>query len=632
MDSTPTVTTLKKYFEVNEGKYYIKDVKFQKNDTEMMVYLYTELKTGELPFEVKTKAEDYAGFTAVGKTFTLDVVEDTTAPTVVGYKDADENEVTLIWSEDIEFNGSVDKDDYYHTNSKNIVEVVGTTPQVDIDGDEMTLDFTTNTLPEGTAYVYVLKEAVKDLWDNENDQQMIKVEVNYDNTNPVLTEVEVDAEDVLILHFDEEMDTTTVDKSDFTVLDSDGDEYDINIKSPFKWNTDKDELTITFTEDLDGGDYTLVVEEIEDVAGNEMDATSMGFTVTDLTAPDLSKTIVTLYPDGTDSILRVEFPESMATDGEYSIEDLSKYILNSWNGTKFVSVAIEDIDDVEIAAVDDATAVEIIFATAEQAIVTGTDTLSVARVADEAGNYTAAVAETGLTINGKSTIKISDVELVDPYKVEVTFDDEVSDFDANDIEFSTTVGGTALEIDSITTELDDDNNTVATYTIAETSSFKGFKYDASNAFYRTIASPKSENRYNESLLPVGAAATAIADDKLAPALAVRGADDDDDVKSTTDTGARLGVTSVSSIVLTFEEAIDLRYVSLSTFEVEDYDIIDITPVYNSATQPSSTTITIYFEDEDFAAEVGTGVTLIADLYDTHGNVLERGDLDTESTY
>jgi len=619
MDSSATLSTLKGYFEVNDGKYYIKNVTFQKNDSEVMVVLYSKLKTGELPFEVKTKAKDYAGFTAIGKTFTLDVVEDTTAPTVVGYTDADENEVTLIWSEDIELtSSSVAASEFYHTNSKNTVDAALTSAK--IDGNEMTLDFSTNELPEGTAYVYVLEDAVQDLWNNENVQQMIEVEVNYDNTDPVLTEIEVDAEDVLILSFDEEMDTTTVDKSDFTVLDSDGDEYDVNIKS-FKWNTDKDELTITFTEDLDGGDYTLVTEEIEDTAGNEMAATTIAFTVTDLTAPVLSASeiTVTYYVDGTDATLKVDFPEAMATSGEYSVTDLAKYVLNDGG----VTVAVEDIDDVEIASVDDGTAVEITFDTSDQAIVTGTDTLSIARVADEAGNYSAEVSVTGLPIGAAGNIAVSEVVLTGEYIVEVTFDDEVSDFDANDIIFSTTSGGTALDIDSVTTELDDDGNTVATYTLADTS-FNGFAFDGTDAFYRTVAAPASENRYGETLAVVAAGSTA--DDELAPALAVVviSGDDEDDVMSTTNTGAIGSTTSVSSIRLTFEEAIDSSYVSFSSFEVEDYDILNVTVASN--------VITIYFEDEYFAAEVGTNVSLVADIYDMNGNALEAGDLNTESTY
>lgn len=180
-----------------------------------MIELYSTLKEGEITLQVKSGSDDFAGFGVVATRLTLEVVPDEEAPVVIGYEKAKRTEVTLIWSEDIEFNKNFNfsvvegnRDQFYHTNAKNPVREEKkengkiTQYAVKIDGNKMTLYFDDATkLPNGTAYVYVMKDAVKDYWDNKNSQQMIQVEVEVDNTPPSVEKVEVKDEDKIEITF-----------------------------------------------------------------------------------------------------------------------------------------------------------------------------------------------------------------------------------------------------------------------------------------------------------------------------------------------------------------------------------------------------------------------------------------------
>ncbi len=614
-------------FKVNDGKYYVKGVTAQKNDTEFLVELYTSLKTGELPFEVKVGPADYAGFTAMGFIGKLAVNEDKEAPYVVSYKDAKPNSIVLVWNEDIVLaNGA--KANFYHTNGNNTI-TVNMTP-ASIDGNEMTLEFSnTNKLPNGTAYVYVLKDAVKDLWNNKNAQQMTKVDVEVDNDAPVLKEIKVDAENKIILKFDEKVAKANT-KANYTLLDKDGKEVTNIISSAVP--SDK-EVTITFVKNLSGGVYTLVVKNVEDMSGNAMASTSMEFTVTDMTKPvasDFSATLYTTTPyNGKyDQILKVSFGEAMATEGAYSIADLSKYILAT-NGKR-----IETFKEVTISVVDDGKAVEItvpylLSDGTTQLVTTGANELQIARVADAAGNYTVLLVNT-VTIGTSTDITITKAELIGAKEVKVYFSSALEKFEANEVLIYK--GTKYLTPTGVSTDLEK-GKTVATFTLDE-----AFNYTASDLSV-TTASPAGKNvtanSYGETLFRGQAPVAGV--DKLAPALKVQGADDEDDVKVTTADGALIAGSSpakyvkVSTITLTFEEALNPAYISYGSFDVAGFKVKSVSYVAPIVTGGSSQ-IVIVVEDNDQFVEVNNAITLKAPIRDNSAAGNELTTLSTSVKY
>ncbi len=496
-------------FKVNDGKYYVKGATGQTNNTEFRVELYTSLKDGDLPFEMKAGiAEDWAKFTTLGYKTTLTVVEDKDAPEVISYEDAKPNSVTLVWNEDISMiNGGLAN--YYHTNSSNPVSV---TPVVD--GKKMTLTFDKNhKLPNGTAYVYVMKEVVKDLWNNKNAQQMVKLDVVVDKDAPVLQSIEVKTEKQIVLTFDEAVEKYNK-SSNYTILDKDGKEIkNILYGAPTVDSTGK-KVTVNFSKNLDGGDYTLVVKDIEDKSENAMASFSMSFTITDKTAPDVAKINAKIYtPAGSDdTILKIFFPEAMDIEGTYGVDDLAKYfILNGGSGTDWK--AVKDIDDVALAVVDDAKAVEITFTKAALTkagvtVAAGTKALRIARVADAAGNYTADL-QGEYNIVGSGDVFVTKAELTGAKEVKVYFSDELANLNEDEIVIkkNTTVN---KYTETATLELKD-GKSVATFKCENE-----FAFDASDLVVDVATGATTTvNRYGDKLNGKSGYSQ---EDKLAPEI------------------------------------------------------------------------------------------------------------------
>lgn len=522
--SEPMKVVEKDEFVVNNGKMYVKKITLQNNNTEALVEMYSTLKEGEITFQVKSGNEDYAGFGVIGKLFTLQVVPDEEEPVVIGYEGAKRNKVTLLWNEDIQINATLNADgelvagealgDFYHTNSKNPAT------KVTKDGNKLTLEFgddDENWLPAGTAYVYVAKDRVKDFWNNKNTQQMIKVEVEVDEVAPVVDEIEVIDEDTIEVKFDEALDSDSAeDEDNYVVLNDEGKEVE-NIINRLDYVSADKKVTIDFYDELNG-DYTLVIEGVEDIFGNEMAETAVPFTVGDETAPIPAEDFsATLYnPGSIDQMIKINFGEKMALEGKYAVDDVEKYVINN--------KALDDYKDYELDVIDDGEVVEISIPAKDKdgkvtngTIPTGATVIEVARVADAADNYTTALTfninlvgstDLGFARNDQD-VRIVEATAVD--KVKIKFSDDVVKFDVADILVSTEAdpddaAGNKIEIAGIDTELDG-GKTVVYITLGE-----DLPYYLNGTAYVHIVGTSSENAYGDKF----AEDTAEILDKIAP--------------------------------------------------------------------------------------------------------------------
>lgn len=469
--SEPIGAATKDDFEVADGDLYIKSITKANNDTEINVELYSTLEEGTVTIAVDNAVEDYAGFGVLKATLEAEVVEDDEAPVVVEYKDATPNGVTLVFNEDIEIQSSATNAKFYHTNSNNPANALPT-----VSGNELVLDFGTNNLPEGTAYVYIDKDTVNDLWDNKNAKISVEIEVTVDEEEPTVKEIKVKAQNQLEVAFSE--DVAGVDIEDFTIL-KDGEEEE-NVITNATVSTGGDKVTLDLSKNL-AGDYALVVEDLTDIADNEIESVTIEFTVDDLIKPLHSDFSAKLYKgSASGQMVKVSFGEEMATEGAYSVADKAKYIIN---GT-----SLADFDgDVSVKVVDNGKAVEIkvehfhatnnpdgVNLTADANTTTErADDVVIARVADAAGNFTAAF-EGVVDLQPSGTVDIDTVELTDKKTVKVKFDDLFTDFDGDDlIVFLNTAGTTVYDSGSDTNLAkskiavsEDGGKTVATITLA----------------------------------------------------------------------------------------------------------------------------------------------------------------------
>jgi len=471
-------------FEVEDDEYIIEYVEFTNTQqTEANVVLYSELEEGNVTLEL-SGMDDFAGFNVVKTTFELNVVEDNDAPTVVGYKNASRDEVTLVFNEDIR--GLFDSSDdelaseemyFYHTNKSNYVE------DFDILGNELTLMFDEDTLlPEGTAYVYVVADAVEDLWTNANNRIVTKVEITVDTTAPTLKDLDVDLnEDTdqieVTLTFSEDIDADSDFDDAYVIVDKDGEEVDFTVDSDDEQDGN-DEIVLVLTDDPEdvSGTFKLTVQDLQDNAGNEIVKVTKDFEIDDLVAPDhdLFEAVV-FNPSQEDQMIKVDFDDVMASEGAYSVLNLDKYMIRQGTEGNYTFTDLEDLDITPtIKLVDGGKAVEITIKSTDDDSDDGfdlevNDYILIGRVADAAGNKSVTLSGAVL-LEKQGNVLITDAEVTGQNTIVVTFDDKLTTFDKDDFEF---VAGEVLIPIRISTTVNSDNETVATFKFDE-----DFTYDA----------------------------------------------------------------------------------------------------------------------------------------------------------
>ncbi|ADY57265.1 cell wall binding repeat 2-containing protein [Syntrophobotulus glycolicus DSM 8271] len=499
-------------FDLDGKTYGVKEVVPVKNGFEANVKVYTSFKEGSLKVEVGNGLEDYAGFNIIPQTFDVDVVEDTQAPEVVGYKSAKAKEVTLIFNEDIQLE-SDEEEDFYHTNSSNEVSSIS---DDDIDGNELTLDFSENELPDGTAYVYIKSGAVSDLWDNENNSIKVQVQIDVDDVKPVVKKVEYKDSKITVT-FSEKVDESTAEDTDnYTLVDEDGDNVGIT-SADLSTTSKKVDLTLRSTPD--DGTYKLTIEDVEDQAGNEIEKVTKDVVVDDTDAPVLKGGKAYYDISGSRYRIYLEFDDKLATSGNYSVTDLYKYEVSTDSGSHFVNLGDEEEDDNIYAKIDLIDNGQTVRITTDYPFVTNAGALTavnkiqiVGRIADVDGNYTTTAqmpASGGYSIEDKASRTVSILSAVAKSKttIEVEFDGNLdkynkSDFivwkdtDGNDRKQSgeTTVY-TVEDIekksaDKILITLDDDTKLPANPEVSGGEIKVG-----------TVGSTKSENSYGVKLQP-----------------------------------------------------------------------------------------------------------------------------------
>ncbi len=581
--------SLKDAFNVEDQdghKVYVKSSTKYVNASNEQVYVYlsTDLDDVEsITLDVDADLEDYAGFSVKANEVSLDVDPDDAKPVVVGYKNAKIDEVTLVFDTDITVE-STDDDDIYHTNSKNEVGnddgnltdgSNGTHKDYELDGNELTLYFDSNELPEGTAYIYLEDGTVADLWENENDDITVTVEIDVDTVAPVVEDIEVDSQDTLIVTFSENVED--VERSDFYLENEDGDEVKVSSVS-----TSDDEVTVVFREDLDG-DVTLTIDDIEDATGNKLDKTTLDFNVDDETNPDIEANgSADAYDigDADDQMIRVYFGEEMNTedDGDYSVANIENYSI--FDSTANKEILLSSLDDVDLTVVDDGEAVEISIPKNSDndnyTVDPGVDKIYIARVKDAADNKTDTI-KSELTINNgdNAVVKISDAKLKydmddEFYYVEVKFDKVITDFDQDDITLtldSKAVKASELDMDLepdgddsiVTVRFDDDTD------VELTAGGSAKLVSGANKIAVTAIGQKSETEYGVKFDTGAANQNISVTDKVAPMVA-----DDGDAVYVYDINQN---DKADTIVIEYQENVESSYgVDKNTFEVDGDDV------------------------------------------------------------
>ena len=472
---------------------YVKDVTAGTNEMSALVELFADLD-GDVTITVDD-VEDYQGFACLETALAVTVVIDTTAPVVVSYEDASTTGVTLVFDNDVELAG--DNTDFYHTNANNTADVGG----VAVDGNKITLDFTDNELPVGTAYVYVAADAVNDLWDNENDKITVVVTVTVDEIAPtVVGEVDVTEQDTIEVTYSE--DIAKGDDFVVTLLDEDGDDTEINSTA-----TVSDEvLTIVFDEDI-YGDYTVVIEDVEDTAGNTAADASLAFFVADETAPVYGDFTATLYNAGTDDqLVVIDFDEEMSAASVTT------------KGLYFYGATSLDDSDVTITVTNSGKSVEIEAPAADVVTMIAGNDLTIGRVADAAGNLLTTLSGPLTLVDGDATeVAIDTVEMTAVNTIVLTVDgDELTTLDISKFSFEDD-SDNVLDIAKVKTGLNSDGETTITFTLG-TDLMPDGTTDGTDYVNIIVAAGAGSNQYGQDLETVLDGADLEVADAVAPTV------------------------------------------------------------------------------------------------------------------
>lgn len=469
----------------NGSKVYLKNaVVAGKNNRQVDLKLLSSLKEEDYTIKVDTNVTDYAKFGLIDSV-TVSVEKDSEAPVVESYKDASQTSVTLVFDEDVEKNGAT-ADNFYHTNKSNKAT------SIKVSGKEVEVTFADDTkLPQGTAYLFVDKEVLKDLWGNKSDDIKVEIAIEEDNEAPIVESVEQGKGNKLItVKFKaKDLNKTEAEKrSNYTVTDQDGKKVDIASAK-----LDGDKVTITLKKEV-SGDVTLTIKNLKDKENNKMDEEDFTLTLDDKNAPKFPAKMGLVAVAGDENyFLTIKFNESgrMAEEGEYSVLDKDKYQLKYKDGTL---KELKDIEDAELTLKEDGKSVVVTIPAKAAEKLTA---VSIARVADTEGNTTANLVKTytgALEIVLANLIKTESAKAVDKNTIEVTLGDKFDDIDFEDFKF--TKNGSEAKVGSTDVKENKDGKTVLVFTMENelTANPSGFNFVVDTQNTKTIYGQRLEDR------------------------------------------------------------------------------------------------------------------------------------------
>lgn len=538
----PIENTASATVDINDGIYGA-DVAAADASNVVTVDLGSSLDSGTYNFVI-SGVKDFAGYSSMKEAFTLNYQEVKTAP-VATVTSADQTEVV------VEFNRPVTNEDgtalkdlaaadlakyFYHSYSSYNPDTVTTT-----DSQEFTLSFTTNPLPEGNVKFVVDYNAndsvITDEWGNAMaDNSEFALAIAADKDKPAITNVEVAAQDSIVLHFSEGLDKASAETSgNYVVLDKNGDEVAFN--TPV-YDATNDDYTVTlgFDSNLEGA-YTVEVSNVADdsIDANEITTVTKAFTVADEVGPDLTaltgNVVAVQGDDHTPSYIYVTYPEDMMTaSGQYSVLNKDNYMLS---GNDLASA-----DKVELFSGKDRVKITIADGTTP---VIG-ETLSVARVADLSGNKSALLSRDVVVGNDVPPV-VTAIRTIDKKTIEITVDQPLTSVVASGFLVSRDGGVTTHQLAGIQKySVNDDNETVILGTLYST------QQDEDSAAVNVQVSVVASKIKSETGKYMAAGATGIvATDGFAPSIIATDA---------------IVYNNDNTISVKFDEALDATYAAL----------------------------------------------------------------------
>jgi len=614
--------------EVDNGIYGVSDISLSGNVATVELAA-SSLSEGEYDVSVQG-FEDYAGYTALAKSFTLDYEKDETAPEP-SIKSASQTKVVVEFDKPVEFDGEdfseltneEQEAFFYHTYTSYTPDSVETS-----DDKTFTLEFTDNPLPEGEVNVHVLREAndidLTDEWGNQlEENKAFTVDIEADDTNPEVTAVTPDESNQNQVHVSFSEDVLTSDAEDednFTVTNADGEEV-TEFNANYTANEADGEYytTLTFENDLNGN-YNVEVSDVSDnsLAQNELNDVTVSFNVTDVNNPDLSTTTVKSVDntgDDSNDYLYVYFPEKMSTEGDYSVLDKSNY-----------QIGDNDLDsDDTIELFGDSSKVKITLDDADQYNDLKDKKLTIARLKDATGNPSQELF-VEQNISEVELPELKEAVVTDHKTVRLKFDQPLKDVTTESVFVKNDTDSTYSKFAYVSSEVKSEDGELFTYvngTLKDDEQFSeddtsvaadslDFELQADDLVTETGRSYDSDKGVSLTI-----------EDGYAPELASTSRDVNNDVELTFTESLSVGGSSEQALAstnftVTDENGDVLEYVYGNPSSEEEFSVD-----YSSA---NSSTITIDVYGDVKSEEVDVEYNSNKYITDGEGNLLKEFDI------
>ncbi|MER1957478.1 MAG: S-layer homology domain-containing protein [Solibacillus sp.] len=562
-----------------DGKVVVGSI--QTTGNAVIIKLSSALTDGEHTITAEG-TQDFNNFKVVKADTKFNVVEDKTAPTVTSVVSASFEKVVLKFSEPVEqvfasnvywLQGAAKK------QASSVKQLADDTFEFTFVGDNK-LVYTTDL------FVTNVKDYSGNVIDKDTKVQVTPV---IDQTRPEVISagfVKNSSNKKVVIKFTKSLDLDSAKKvANYVIKDKDGKVQ--LISSSVDTSNDK-EVTITLLNSLkDNTEYTLTVNGVSDntTLKNVILPYTTTLSVSDVTPPTLS-TVTRLN----DKQLYVEFSEAMATSGDGSVVDSSKYTITdtSVSPNKTLTPASYNVTG-------DAKGVILTFN--DNLPTAGNVSFKVQLVKDVAGNYIANLVAPGTVITNTATT-VDKVTAVATDKVEVTFTKALQSLNQGDF----SVEGHEIAYSELSA-----NGKKATFTL-KTKLPEDVKNSSGDELKLIVTgTPSSVDILGEKIGTIGA--KDITDEISATVKAIAAAD-----------------LSGTKIKITFNEAINIGTLSevKSDFVVEDNlgNPLSITGVAVSGTDNDELVLTlsgaviaatISAKDVRFVTDRATDANTIADI-------------------
>ena len=451
-------------FEIEDGKYYIKEIKVLENGEVAQLHLYSTLDEDDYSLEIDEDViRDYNDNELDDSRVSFEVEYDDDEPEIIEVKDVYPNRFTLVFDKEIELDNDDDIEESFHHTSRDIdAEKVFVQNR-----NEVVVMFNQEDLMSGEEEIIVEDDVVEDLWGNENDSFRKEVEVIEDETAPeienveMVHETEADGNNVqLKVTFSEPVLEDEAEDIDYYHL-SDEDENYVMIKRAELVNDEENgsiDQTVLLTlgnryGEFPDSTYTLEVNRISDLFENQNEDLQFEFEAGSEEPPQDFTGDIIYNDDNEDQVIFVvDFGEEMAESGYYSIKELDKYELTVNN----TSVLLEELNnlsglEVEIEAKNNGRFAEITIQKEDDLneewdnffddmidMIEDEDEddiqLTVGRVADKNNNKTKQFANhVELDLKASFEVKRDQIKAIATDTIEIQLDDQLDDFDDHDI-------------------------------------------------------------------------------------------------------------------------------------------------------------------------------------------------------